>query len=270
MPENHACKFPTGDRYVERTMLTVNDARKRIKLPSLPVPRDEGVTTVNTISNTAPQPSTAPPPLPVASVLGISTYPFTSVYPPNESSVLTAGDSNLSCDFNDLVRTHIPFVLPHLVWECAIDSHDVSSLSCIPVSALIDHGSPPVLIDQSLVDHLHLPTRLLPRPFPVSGAFFNDSDNSSHVSLTHWAKLKLHDRNNWYSACTVWAIVAQNLCHPIILGLPFLSHNRIVVDAHDGTAIDSTCMFDLLNPVAPIHVKPKPKLCDMFNKIKSD
>jgi hypothetical protein len=147
---------------------------------------------------------------------------------------------------------HIPFLLPHLVWECAIDSHDVSSLSRVPISALIDHGSPPVLIDQSLV------------------AFFNDSDNSSHVSLTHWVKLKLHDRNDWYSARIVRAIVAPNLCHPVILGLPFLSHNHIIVNAHDHTAIDSTCMFDLLNPVPPIIPKPKPVLRDLFNKIKAD
>jgi hypothetical protein len=40
MPDNHPCEFPSGDNYVERTMLTVNDACKRIKLPSLPVPRD--------------------------------------------------------------------------------------------------------------------------------------------------------------------------------------------------------------------------------------
>jgi hypothetical protein len=190
----------------------------------------------------------------------MSTYPFTSVYLANESSVLTAGDSDLSHDSNDSVRTRIPFLLPHLVWECAIDSHDVSSLSHVPISALIDHGSPPVLIDQSLVDRLHLPARLLPRPFLVSGAFFNDSDNSSHVSLTYWVKLKLHDHNDWYSARTVRAIVAPNLCHPVILGLPFLSHNCIIVNAHDRTAIDSTCMFDLLNPVPPIIPKPKPKL----------
>jgi hypothetical protein len=105
MPDNHPCEFPSGDNYVERTMSTVNDARKRIKLPSLPVPRDKVVTSINAISNAAPQPSSAPPPLPVASVLGMSTYPFTSVYLANESSVLTAGDSDLSRDSNDSVRT---------------------------------------------------------------------------------------------------------------------------------------------------------------------
>jgi hypothetical protein len=196
MPENHSCKFPTGDGYIECSMTMVNDAHKRIKLPALPVPREEVVTTVGAVSNIAgfpPQPAGAPPPLPIASVLGMSSYPITSVYPPNDSSVLAASDSDLSRDSNDSVRTHVPFLLPHLLWECAVDSHNISSLSHVPVSALIDHGSPPVLIDQSLVNRLHLPTHLLPRPFPVSGAFFANTDKSSHVSLTHWVKLKLHD-----------------------------------------------------------------------------
>jgi hypothetical protein len=252
-------------------MTTVNDARKRIKLPALPIPREELVTTVGAVTNKFPtQPTSAPPPLPVASVLGMLSYPITSIYPPNDSSVLAAGDSDLSRDSNNSVRAHVPFLLPHLVWDCAIDSHDTSSLSRIHVSALIDHGSPPVLIDQMLVDRLHLPTRLLPRPFPVSGAFFANSENSSHVSLTHWVKLKLHDRNNLYSARTVRAIVAPNLCHEIILGLPFLSHNRIVVDAHECTAIDGNYMFDLLHPIAPVRPKCRIKLRDLFNEIKAN
>jgi hypothetical protein len=116
---------------------------------------------------------------------------------------------------------------------------------------------------------LHLPTHPLAScPFPVSGAFFTNSEESAHVSLTHWVKLKLHDRNNWYSACTVRAIVAPNLCHEIILGLPFLSHNHIVVNAHDHTVIDNNCMFGLLHPITPVQHIPKMKLCDLFNEMK--
>jgi hypothetical protein len=80
-------------------------------------------------------------------------------------------------------------------------------------------------------------------------------------------KLKLHDRNNLYSARTIRAIIAPSLCHEIILRLPFLLHNQIVVNARHHTAIDSKCMFDLLHPVPPIISKPKMKLCDMFAKM---
>jgi hypothetical protein len=261
-------------------MAMVNEVRKQIKLPNLPVPRDELALPIGAVSNmpslnnsytSAPaQPSTAPPPLPIAAVLGMSSYPIASIYPPNKSSVLGGGDSDLSRDSNDSVSTHVPFFLPHLVWECAVDSHDPSCLSRIPVSALIDHGSPPVLIDQALVSHLCLPTCPLSHPFPISGAFFNNSSDLSHVSLTHWVKLKLHNHNNLYSACTICAIVAPSLCHSIILGLPFLSHNQIVVNAHDRTAIDTNCLFDLLHPVPPVMLKPKTKLHDTFAKVTAN
>lgn len=140
------------------------------------------------------------------------------------------------------------------MWNCTVDSLDPSSLSRIDVHALIDHGSPAVLIEKSLIACLCLTTCLLPHPFPVSGVFFDDSVNSSNVLMTHWVKLKLHDHENLYSAHTVCALTTPKLCHSIILGLPFLSHNHIVIDARNDTAIDYNCGFDLLHPVP--HVIP--------------
>lgn len=79
------------------------------------------------------------------------------------------------------------------MWEYTVDMLDASTLSRIKISALIDHSSPMVLIREELVTRLGLTIRLLPRPFPVSGAFFDNSSSSSYISLTHWVKLKLHD-----------------------------------------------------------------------------
>ena len=50
-------------------------------------------------------------------------------------------------------------------------------------------------------------------------------------------------------------MIAPTLCAPILLGLPFLSHNQIVIDHTTRTAVDKTTGFDLMNP-GPI---PKPK-----------
>ena len=68
----------------------------------------------------------------------------------------------------------------------------------------------------------------------------------------------------------VIALIAADLCINILLGLPFLKHNRIVID-HDAadTAIGKTTGFDLLNEnklnpliVPPPHpISPKHK-CD--------
>jgi hypothetical protein len=275
LPDGHPCKFPVGDGYVEHTMVSVNEARKCIKLPALPIPRDEQLSSVASVANMssssstffspAPaQPMAAPGTMPVAAMMGMSAYPVASVCPPNKSSILGGSDGDLSHDSNDSVSNRIPFFLPHLVWNCAIESHDPSCISRIPIAALIDHGSGPVLIDQELVSRLQLPLRLLHKLFPVSGAFCNGSNSSPQISLMHWVKLKLHDCNNWYSARTVHALVAPSLCHPIILGLPFLHHNNVTVNVCDGTAIDMTSNFDLLHPVAPPVLKPIVKLREII------
>jgi len=54
------------------------------------------------------------------------------------------------------------------------------------------------------------------------------------------------------------AIIAPNLVSPVILGLPFLSHNSIVVDHATRTAIDKLQNFDLMNPtIRPPPTPPK-------------
>ncbi|KAF8234618.1 hypothetical protein L208DRAFT_1260953, partial [Tricholoma matsutake] len=73
-----------------------------------------------------------------------------------------------------------------------------------------------------------------------------------------------------YSTRTVHALIAPNLCHPIILGLPFLSHNNIVVDAHNNTAIDYGCNFDLLHPMPHVLPKVKVKLCNVLASVRTN
>ena len=252
-------------------MSSVNEARKCIKLPPLLIPCKEQSSSIASINNmstsssmlyslTPAQLMMPPPPLPIAAMMGMSAYPVALVCPPNKSSILGGGNSDLSHDSNHSVSTCIPFFLPHLVWKCMIESHDASCISRVPVTTLIDHGSGPVLINQELVCRLQLPVWILHELFPISGAFFNVSNPSPQILLSHWVKLKLHDPNNWYSACTVCALVASSLCHPIILGLPFLHHNNITVNIREGMTVN----FDLLHPVAPPVHKPIQKLWDVI------
>jgi hypothetical protein len=91
------------------------------------------------------------------------------------------------------------------------------------------------------------------------------------VKLTKYIKLKLYDLNCWWFSKTVRAIIAPGLCSPIILDLPFLSHNRIVIDHHTQMAIDKTTGFDILNPVAlPPPKAPKKKLKQLFTELQED
>jgi hypothetical protein len=57
----------------------------------------------------------------------------------------------------------------------------------------------------------------------------------------------------------------------MILGLPFLVHNDIVVDASARTVIDKKCNFNLLHPVAPPPpLSLKQKLREFFKELKED
>ena len=68
------------------------------------------------------------------------------------------------------------------------------------------------------------------------------------LQLNEFVKLKLHDSLNAWTAKTVCTIIVPGLCSPVILGLPFLSHNHIAVDAKDHTSITKESGCDLLNP----------------------
>ena len=63
----------------------------------------------------------------------------------------------------------------------------------------------------------------------------------------------------------------RGLCAPMILGLPFLVHNNIVVDAAARTVVNKKCNFDLLHPIAPaLPPPPKQKLREFFNPLQAD
>jgi hypothetical protein len=78
------------------------------------------------------------------------------------------------------------------------------------------------------------------------------------VHMSHWVKLQLYDPSGRWKSKSICAIIAPSLCSPVILGLPFLSHNKIVVDHDAHTAIAKDSRFNLLHPKPP-EPKPAPK-----------
>lgn len=230
-------------------MATVNSAHKCLGLSTLPIPGDETLLLVAAISANLPAAPTCCSHCNSSSPAG---HTASISQPTNEHDVLLGDTRNLSHDSDNLVS--VPFSIPHIVWNCAIDNpifhHHLN------VEALIDHGSPIVLIDQELVSHLQLHLHTLPQVFPVSGAFSKDPSVTTLILLTNWVKLKLHDHNSLYSPCTVCMLVALNLCHQIILGLPFMYHNNVIINICKGTTITAD-NFDLLNSAFP-SVPPTP------------
>jgi hypothetical protein len=146
-----------------------------------------------------------------------------------------------------------PLQTPHLRWDCLLDGPAIPSP--ISVSALIDHGSSLVLIDESLADKLGLRRRRLQKPLPVTVALSGDRKQS--FLLSHYVKLSCSSLDHAYKSRTVRAIVAPNLCTPLLLGGPFLEHNRIVIDHELRTCVVKDYNYDLLHPPPAVPTPPK-------------
>jgi hypothetical protein len=185
--------------------------------------------------------STAPP---VAVVMGSSSTPV--VYMPTNASNMLKGssDSGGSSPVSNLmsvasVSILVPnltlkvsepstlFTVPHLFWRCTVSA----STGNLPITfdALLDHGSHAVLISEQFAQTLELKRRNLHNPLTVQMAFPEETTKRI-VTLSEYVKLKLYDPVGNWAAKTVHAIIAPSLCTPVILGLPFLMHNKIVVD----------------------------------------
>jgi hypothetical protein len=142
----------------------------------------------------------------------------------------------------------------HLWWTCCINA----PVTCAPtpVRALIDHGSPPVLISSEFVDIMCLPCRKLFKSFSISCAIVEKGKKSDTTSvLDEYCKLHLQSQDASWKSHVVNAIICLSLHTDLILGLDFLARNKIVVDAKLQMAVAKDSDYDLLNPsIAVPHV----------------
>ncbi|KAG2741811.1 hypothetical protein P692DRAFT_20907082, partial [Suillus brevipes Sb2] len=148
-----------------------------------------------------------------------------------------------------------PLTTPLLLWDCLIDGPTSSST----VKALIDDGSAAVLIDEKLVDKLGLQCRKLHAPMPFNVALLGEEKDS--FLLSDYVRLACISIDSRFTSRSVRAIVAPNLCTPLLLGGPFLHHNKIVIDHELRTCTVKDQDYELLNPLPP-PPKFKPSLVD--------
>jgi len=101
----------------------------------------------------------------------------------------------------------------------------------LPVTfeALIDPGSHLVLISEPFAELLKLKCRKLLELLPVRMVIPRKGQKVK-IELTEWVKLRLYNPSGSWTARTVCAVIAPSLCAHVILGMPFLSHNHIVID----------------------------------------
>jgi hypothetical protein len=143
----------------------------------------------------------------------------------------------------------------HLEWSCTLDTPN--GLSDSPVDALIDCGSPPVLISSKLVDKLGLKRRRLLHPLNASPAFSSDS-SSGTSQFGEYCKIRVQSNDSLWKARTVRAIIVPNLHAPLILGLDFQVRNNLVLDIGARSVYDKVSNYDLIHPPIIPRATPLP------------
>jgi Reverse transcriptase (RNA-dependent DNA polymerase)/Aspartyl protease len=163
---------------------------------------------------------------------------------PSSSStpfVLGTGESDTESNSS----TVSPISVPHYIWHANV--HGTSEFPT-PVNCLLDNGAHLVLIRPETVAELGLKIRKLHKP-QLATVAINSQHHTFH--LADYVLLTLSSLNNAWTSRPVRALVAADLCINILLGLPFLKHNKIVIDHDADTAIDKLSGFDLLNENKP-------------------
>jgi Aspartyl protease len=159
-------------------------------------------------------------------------------------------DSGGSDNISDLS----PLKCKHFIWNCIING----PLSEFPlkVSTLVDNGCHLVLIRPNIVQKLGLPIHTLHTPEPVDVAIKNRKEKQKCI-LKKFVILSVTSIDQQWSSKRIRAIIAPNLCMPLILGIPFLSHNNIVMDHALRSCVDKKSDYNLINPKIVLSLPPK-------------
>ena len=180
--------------------------------------------------------------------------PESSTHQPNQASVAAILPTSTATPFalgNGTSDTESessnvsPISVPHYIWNANV--HGTAEFPT-PIPCLLDNGAHLILIRPETVVDLGLKVRKLHTPERVSVAI----NSRKHTFLLEdYVVLSLSSLNNAWTSRPVRALIAHNLCVSILLGLPFLKHNKIVIDHDSDTAIAKDSKFDLLNENLP-------------------
>ena len=166
-----------------------------------------------------------------------------AILPTSSSTPFALGTGDSDTESNP--STVSPISVPHYIWHANVNG--IAEFPT-PIDCLLDNGAHLVLIRPETVADLGLYIRKLHTPESVTVAI-NSQRRTFH--LTEYVILSLSSLNNAWTSRPVRALIAANLCTNILLGLPFLKHNKIVIDHELDTAIDKSTGFDLLNENKP-------------------
>ena len=171
-------------------------------------------------------------PTKAAAVLPVTVTPAVVIMP---SATLGNGSDSECVD--------TPFSSPHFFVDVI-----VSGSSCLiqcPVRALIDHGCDAVLISPEFADQLGLSRCNLPEPKSVVVTI--EGDQRKEIVFQEFVRMTVISSDQTWSSHSCRAIIAPNLCSPLILGNAFLAYNHSVIDHELRTCIDKKTGYDLIN-----------------------
>lgn len=145
----------------------------------------------------------------------------------------------------DTSDSYVPFTVPHLFADMTTTGPSITGLP-IPVRALLDIGCPCTVINGALATQLGLRRYRLPaREDNLSTV------NSERLPCTEYVKLRVSSGNGSWKSSTMRAKINNELCVPLILGMPFLSSEHIVIDTRARSAVDTRTGYNLLAPPTP-------------------
>ncbi|KAK7022739.1 hypothetical protein VNI00_017015 [Paramarasmius palmivorus] len=149
-----------------------------------------------------------------------------------------------------------PLRVPHFFWHTTLKGPKAE----LSLHVLMDDGSYLCIIRRDVAMAAGLRLERVQQPETTSGA-----SGSLNTSYTHITKFRLRCPISKWKSRTVHAFVADSLCAPIILGRPFLKHNRIVTNHDSDTMINLDTGIDLMHPQPP---SPATPVCTLSPKDK--
>jgi hypothetical protein len=169
-----------------------------------------------------------------------------------------AGFSDSSDNSLASVSPTPPLKGKHFIWTCSLST--VPDNVRVNTSALIDSGAHMALIRPDLVARLQLQTHTLDTPENVNVAIGSHGDVNQ---LTHYVIIEPSSTDKLFRSQRIRAVLALGLCMPLILGLPFLSLNKVVCNYAKRTCL-ATCVLP------PYDLMASPKLGNVTQTLPPD
>ena len=186
---------------------------------------------------------------PKATELVAAVFPQ-KTYVVSETSTTDESDSSIAS-----VSDAPPLKGKHFIWKCRVDNP--TDRVSVKAKALIDSGAHMVLIRPDLVARLNLSSHPLEKPEKVNVAL---GSAEQITQLTHYTIICPTSLDSCFRSRPLHAVIAPGLCMPLILGLPFLTTNRITCNYADRTCLINT-MTPPYNLLASPQIKePPPQL----------